>query len=160
MASESYKALLADQQSMMVRIWDLGPSEGEIPAKPELPKGKEGSPEYDLAMIDFRADLANYETALKAFAQAKKDFAAWQKTYGGPYEIEMFSVDAREALGISPDRYMVSDDRLPNHGLPKGRKPGPWHADEKKRQEELKRFSAQQVARDPVFGTAAQGATP
>lgn len=157
MASESFKALVADQHSMMVRLWDLGPSEAEMPARPETPKAKEGSPEHDLAMIDFRADLANYETALKAFSQAKKDFAAWQETFGGPYEIEMYSVDAREALAIAPDRYLVSDDRLPNHGLPRGRKPGKWHAEEKQHQEELKRFTAQQRARDPVFGS--QGAT-
>lgn len=158
MASESFNKLVADQHSMMVRLWDLGPNEGDIPTRPETPKGKEGSPEYDLAMIDFRGDLANYETALKAYGQAKKDFAAWQDTYGGPYEFEMYSVDAREALAIAPDRYLVSDDRLPNHGLPKGRKPGRWHAEEKQRQEELRRFTAQQVARDPVFGT--QGAHP
>lgn len=158
MASESFQKLVADQQSMMVKLWDLGPGEAAIPTRPELPQGKEGSPQYDLAMIDFRADLANYETALKAHGQATKDFAAWQATYGGPYEIEMYSVDAREALEIAPDRYLVSDDRLPNHGLPKGRKPGPWHHAEQQRQEDLRRFSAQQRQRDPVFGS--QGATP
>lgn len=156
MASESFKALLQDQQTMMVRLWDLGPSESEIPGKPELPTAKEGSPAYDLAMIDFRADLANYETALKAFSKAKKDFAEWQATYGGPYEVEKYSVDAREAMQIEPDRYLVSDDRLPNHGLPKGRKPGHWHIAEVQRQEEMRRFTAQQRDRDPVFGS--QGA--
>lgn len=157
MASDSFNALVADQHSMMVTLWDLGPAEAEMPARPETPKAKEGSPEHDLAMIDFRADLATYETALKTFSQAKKDFAAWQATYGGPYEFTAYSVDAREHLEIEPSRYMVSDDRLPNHGLPKGRKAGHWHAAEQKRLEELKRFTAQQRARDPVFGT--QGAT-
>lgn len=156
MASDSFKQLEADQQTMKVRLWDLGPRESEIPARPELPKGKEGSPEYDLAMIDFRGELANYETALKAYGQAKKDFAAWQATYGGPYEVEMYSVDAREALELDKERYLVSDDRLGNHGLPKGRKPGEWHFKEKQRQEELRRLSAQARSRDPVFGS--QGA--
>lgn len=147
---------VSDLPKMMVRVWDLGPSVPDTPDKPALPTGKEGSPEHDLALIDFKAAIANYETALKAFGQAKKDFAEWQKTYGGPYEKEMYSVDAREALEIEPERYLVSDDRLPNHGLPKGRKPGKWHHEEKQRQEELRRFTAQQRARDPVFGS--QGA--
>lgn len=148
----------SDLPKLMVRVWDLGPAVPEAPVKPALPTGKEGSPEHDLALIDFKGALADYETALKAFGQAKKDFAAWQATYGGPYESEMYSVDAREALAIAPDRYLVSDDRLPNHGLPKGRKAGKWHHEEKQRQEELRRHTARQLDRDPVFGSASQGA--
>lgn len=140
----------ADTNKLLVKIWDLGPTEPEAPVKPELPKGKEGSPEYDLALIDFRGDLANYETALKAYGQAKKDFAAWHKTYAGPYQIEMYSVNAREAIQIEPTRYMID--------LPKGRKPGKFHAEEQQRLKDERDSFAKMIKRDPVFGS--QGATP
>lgn len=149
---------VSDRHTLMVKVWDTGPVAPEPPEKPALPTGKEGSPEHDLALIEFKAGLANYETALIAFGKSKKDFAEWHKTYQGAYEIEMFSVNAREALQIEPTRYFVSDDRLPNHGLPKGRKPGKWHADQLERQEEAQRSFARTMARDPVFGN--QGATP
>lgn len=138
-----------DVNSLLVKIWDLGPTPPEAPGKPELPKGKEGSAEHDLALIDFRGELANYETALKAYGQAKKDFAAWHTTYGGPYQAEMYSVNAREAIQIEPSRYMVA--------LPKGRKPGKYHADEQQRMKDERQSFAKMISRDPVFG---QGATP
>lgn len=139
-----------DTNTLLVKIWDLGPATVEAPAKPDLPKGKEGSPEHDLALIEFKGELANYETALIAYGQAKKDFAAWHSTYGGPYQKEMFSVDAREAIQTEPSRYDAN--------LPKGRKPGKFHAEELLRQKEAQRTFAQTVARDPIFGS--QGATP
>jgi|SRR5882757_5503026 len=138
----------ADTNRLLVKIWDLGPDAPEPPAKPELPKGKEGSPEHDLALIDFKADLAKYEDGLKAFGQAKKDFTAWHTTYEGPYQIEMYSVDAREAIQIAPDRYVIE--------LPKGRKAGKWHIEEQQRQKAAQRSFARTVASDPIFGS--QGA--
>lgn len=138
-----------DTNSLLVKIWDLGPDAPEIPSKPDLPKGKEGSPEYDLALIDFKAGLAKYEEALAAYGRAKKDFADWHKTYDGPYQIEMYSVNAREAIQIEPDRYVTE--------LPKGRKAGKWHHEQIARQKDARRTFAQTMARDPVFGS--QGAT-
>lgn len=149
--------MVADLTAMKGRLWDLGPSVPEPPVRPAVPTGKEGSPELELALIEFKGEAANYDNALKAWGQAKKDFAAWQAMYGGPYEIERFSVDAREALQIAPERYFVSDSRLPNHGLPKGRKPGKWHHEEQERQAELKKAMARQAANDPIFGRT-QGA--
>jgi secreted Zn-dependent insulinase-like peptidase len=140
----------AEINKLLVKIWDLGPRAPETPVKPELPQGKEGSAQHDLAMIDFRAGLSQYETALKAYAQEKKDFDEWHRVYAGPYQIEMYSANAREALQNDPERYAVE--------LPKGRKPGKWHADEQQRQAEHRRTFAQMVARDPVFGS--QGASP
>ncbi|MCK1445424.1 hypothetical protein IVB43_23855 [Bradyrhizobium sp. 48] len=142
----------SDKGSMMVRMWDLGPLKPEAPEKPKLPEGKEGTPAHDLAMIDFDGALATYRSDLKAYGAQLKDFEEWHKKYQGPYEIEMFSIDAREAMAIAPDRYMVSDDRLDNHGLPKGRKPGKFHAEEKQRIAEASRARARELARDPVFG--------
>lgn len=139
----------ADTNRLLVKIWDLGPHSPEPPAKPELPNGKEGSPEHDLALIEFKADLVKYEEGLKAFGQAKKDFTAWHTTYGGPYQIEMYSVNAREAIQIAPERYVTD--------LPKGRKPGKWHVEELHRQKDAQRSFARTVASDPVFGS--QGAT-
>lgn len=137
-----------DKQSLLVCIWDLGPHAPVIPAKPSLPEGKEGSPAYDLALIDFNAELAAYKNALAAYGQAVKDFTEWHKVYAGPYEFETHSVNAREALANDPERYVAE--------LPKGRKPGKWHAEEQQRRKDLQRNFAQIVARDPVFGN--QGA--
>lgn len=142
-------AIADDSQSdvnlLLVKIWDLGPTAPVAPGKPELPQGKEGTPAYDLALIDFNAELAKYQEALTAFGKAKKDFAAWQKTYDGPYQMETYSVNAREAIQIEPGRYVAE--------LPKGRKPGKFHTDEIERQKNSRRTFAQTLARDPVFGS-------
>jgi hypothetical protein len=141
-----------DQGSMLVKMWDLGPLSPKAPQKPALPEGKEGTPAHDLAMIEFESALAKYKADLAAYGAQIKDFEQWHAKYQGPYEIEMYSVDAREAMAIAPDRYMVSDDRLPNHGLPKGRKPGKFHEEDKERRADAARVRARELARDPVFG--------
>lgn len=164
--STGYKATLdgapqvvGDLPSAMVRLWDLGPTEPTPPKRPDLPKGKEGDPEHDLAVIDFRGALAAYETELKAYGQAKKDFADWHKTYGGPYEIVNYhSADAYDALTNDPARYCVSRSDMPNHGLPKGRKPGPYQEQQKKRWAEQERELRHAAAMDPNFGRRQAGA--
>jgi hypothetical protein len=145
-----------DTNSLMVKVWDTGPLAPNAPSKPALPTGKEGSPDYDLAMIEFKGELAAYEKALVGYGAQKRDHADWHAKYGGPYEIEMYSIDAREALMIAPDRYFVSDSRIKNHGLPEKRKPGKWHEDQKQLRAEASRMSARDMKRDPVFGS--QGA--
>lgn len=155
--STSYRASIdgppvetnTDSQSLLVRIWDLGPPVPEAPTKPGLPEGKEGSPQHDLAMIEFEGELANYKTALAAYGRMKKDHAEWHKDYAGPYQFETHSVNAREAIQNEPSRYAAE--------LPKGRKPGKYHADQLQRQADERRTFAQTVARDPVFGN--QGAS-
>lgn len=166
MVSTSYKATLdgapqhvGDFPSALVRLWDVGPLEPVAPKRPDLPKGKEGDPDYDLALIDFRGALATYETDLKAYGAAKKAFADWNKTYGGPYEIVNYhSADAYDALTNDPERYFVSRSDFPNHGLPKGRKPGPYHEAQKKQWAEDARQTRRLADQDPIFGRKAAGA--
>lgn len=140
-----------------VFLWDIGPIKPTAPVKPTLPKGKEGEPEHDLAVIEFKGELDEYAEALKAYGVAKKEFAAWQKNQGGAIELRMFSCDAHDALERAPDRYFISastrgHDGLKNHGLPAGHKPGRGHEAniERARQGEAEFNSAR--ARDPVFG--------
>jgi hypothetical protein len=158
MASDANQHMYLDQRDMQVKLWDLGPKEPKAPERPVPPSGKEGSPDYDLALIEFRGALATYETELVAYGRAKKDFADWHRTYGGPYEMTRYSVDARDSLERDPGRYVVSDKRLKNHGLPIGRKPGPWHHTEQQRLADVQRDLARQAERDPVFGLQGAGA--
>lgn len=137
-----------ETNSLLVKIWDLGPDAPTMPSKPELPKGKEGSAEYEMAMIDFEGELAVYKTALATYGRMKKDHAEWHHQYGGPYQIEMYSVNAREAIQIEPTRYSAE--------LPKGRKAGRWQTEEQQRLKDERQSFAKMIARDPVFGS--QGA--
>lgn len=139
----------ADINSLLVKIWDLGPHAPEAPIKPDLPRGKEGSPEYELAMVDFEGALANYKTGLVAYSRLTKEHAEWHKNYGGPYQFSTHSVNAREAMQNEPARYVVK--------LPSGRKAGKFHAEEMQRQKDARHTFENIAARDPVFGS--QGAT-
>lgn len=145
-----------DQGSMIVKMWDIGPQKPNAPVKPGLPEGKEGSPAHDLALIELEGALAKYKGDLQAYGRELRDFEQWHRSYEGPYEISDHSVNVREAMQNDAERYFVSDDRLPNHGLPKGRKPGKWHENQKLVRAEQSRARARELARDPVFGT--QGA--
>jgi hypothetical protein len=162
--SSTYKASI-DQPSVMrndngtntllVRMWDTGPTAPKTPKRPKVPEGREGEPEYDLAMIEFKSTLSKYETALSRWGQEKRDFDDWHKTYDGPYELSMFSVEAREALQRDGKRYFVSDSRLDNHGLPTGMKPGIYHDQQRVLEAARQRELAATMAKDPVFGIGA-----
>lgn len=141
-----------DAGSMLVKMWDVGPTKPQAPEKPAMPEGKEGTPAYELAMIEIEGQLAKYRSDLQAYGKQLRDFEQWHKTYEGPYEIIDHSVNVREAMQNDPERYFVSDDRLPNHGLPKGRRPGKWHEHQKQVRAEESRARARELARDPVFG--------
>jgi hypothetical protein len=146
-----------DNASMMVWLWDLGPSKPVAPARPKPPKGQEGDPEYDLAMIEFREAMADYEVALKAHKQAKLDYADFETRYGGPYEFQQWSCDAADTLARDTKRYCISSrtrgyEKLPNKGLPKGMTPGHGQAENMRRaQEAAVDFEALKRS-DPVFG--------
>lgn len=147
----------ADNASMKVWLWDLGPSKPEAPKRPKAPVGKEGDPEYDLAMVDFREALGDYETGLKAYKQAKLDYADFEKRFGGPYEILMWSCDASDALDRAPKRYHISartrgHEKAKNGGLPAGVQPGHGHAENLRRMAEGDADLAAAMRRDPVFG--------
>lgn len=141
-----------DTAAMRVRMWDIGPKEPVAPKRPTPPKGAEGSPEYKLAMLDFDEAIKSYEAESAAYAVAKRDYDRWQAEYGGPIELDMASVDARDALTRDPARYIVSNPKKPNGGLPKGMKPGPAHMENMRRKEaELAEFEAVRRT-DPVYG--------
>lgn len=157
--------LLREQMTMRVKLWDLGPSKPVAPGKPKPPKGQDGDPDYELAKIEFREVLDQYADDLKRYAQAKKEYAQFLTQWGGPYEIEMWSVDARDALinhGENnqyghPPRYYVKDRRLPNDGLPEGMKPGHGHRTQLERRAAGDAEFEEQRRKDPQFGAAAQG---
>ena len=140
-----------------VVLWDIGPTKPVAPAKPALPKGKEGEPEFDLAMIEFKESLEEYAEALKAYGRAKTEYAKWQKDQGGAIELKMFSCDAHDALARDPKRYHISSstrghEKLKNFGLPDGVKPGKGQAENIRRAQEGEAEFAAARARDPVFG--------
>jgi hypothetical protein len=150
-----------------VIMWDCGPPEPQPPKRPKPPKGTEGDPEYDLALVEFREQLGEYELALQAYKQAKLDYAAFQKRYGGPYEIPMWSADANDALdrdqravkeGRQAElRYFISSktrgyEKLKNGGLPKGKEPGHGQAENLRREAESNSELAAAMRADPVFG--------
>jgi len=147
----------SDNRLMHVFLWDLGPSKPAAPKRPKAPVGKEGDPEYDLAMIEFTEAKADYESELKAYKQAKLDYADFEKRYGGPYEIMQWSCDAQDTLTRDPDRYCISSrtrgyEKLKNGGLPAGMKPGHGQAENLRRLAEGNADLAEARRRDPQFG--------
>jgi len=150
-------AALADQAASRVWLWDLGPKKPEMPKRPQMPAGKEGEPAFDLAMVDFREQILDYETAVKAYRADKTAFDAFAVRYGGPYEISMWSADASDALKNDAHRYCISArtrgyTSLKNGGLPVGMKPGKGHAENMRRMAEGDADLAAIKRRDPVFG--------
>lgn len=140
-----------------VILWDIGPTKPTPPAKPALPKGKEGEPEHDLAVIEFKEALEEYAEALKAYGRAKVEYAKWQKDQGGAIELRFFSCDAQDALQRDPERYYISSstrgyEKLKNNGLPAGYKPGKGQEENIRRAQEGEAEFAAARARDPVFG--------
>ena len=65
----------------------------------------------------------------------------------GPVGIEMWSIDARDALKRDPERFVVK--------LPKGMKPGPAHERNQERAARARDELAAAAAKDPVFGGVA-----
>jgi hypothetical protein len=159
--------MLHNEAASRVWIWDCGPPKPLPPKRPEVPKGKEGDPEYDLALIEFAELKDAYAAALKAYARDKDEFAKWQKDNGGPYLIAQWSCDAQDtfandARAVTEGRqakrryYMSSRTRgysnLPNGGLPEGVKPGHKHAENMRREEAGDADMEYARRKDPVFG--------
>lgn len=140
-----------------VMLWDIGPTKPVAPKRPVAPKGKEGDPEHDLAVIEFKQELEDYDAELKAFKSAKAEYADWQKRQGGAVELRMFSCDAYDALERSPKRYFISAstrgyEKLKNSGLPEGHQPGHGHEENIRRAQAGEAEFAAARASDPVFG--------
>jgi hypothetical protein len=156
-----------DNRAMMVWLWDCGPPKPQAPLRPKPPKGQEGEPEYDLGMIEFREQMADYEVALKTYRAQKAEHTDFEKRYGGPFEVYMWSVDATDALtndnkaveqGKQAARRWYISSRTPgwghlkNKGLPDKMKPGHGHAENLRREQESHADLAALKRADPVFG--------
>jgi hypothetical protein len=164
MAADANTHMIDDQRLQTVVLWDMGPPKPEPPKKPRwvAPNGtKEGDPDYDLAKLEFKGVLEQYEDDLRTYGRAKQEYAEFQKQWGGPYEClgvgPYFSVDAWDAIQRDPKRYCVSSrtrgyGNRPNQGLPDGVKPGRGHFENLKRIEAGESDLALARARDPVFG--------
>lgn len=163
-----FDALVSGRELSEVIFWDIGPAKPEPPKRPKSPVGKEGDPEYDLAVLEFRDQaLPKYEDDLRAYGKAKTDYEAWQEKWGGPYEFTQWSVDASDTL--ERDQRAVTEGRQPrlhyyissrtrgyghlkNHGLPAGMKPGRGHEENMRRKREADADLVAAGRKDPVFG--------
>lgn len=132
---------------MREKIWDLGPQAPKAPAKPEPPKGKDGDPDYELAKVEFEHALAIYREDLLAYGRQTKEYREWKKRDGGPVQIDLWTVDANEAMRRDPDRYVKS--------LPRGTKPGRAHFENLEREKAREEDLEADRKRDPQFGGAA-----
>jgi hypothetical protein len=150
--------MVDDQHDQQVWLWDTGPRKPKMPDKPIPPKQdgmSEG--EYDLAMIEFRVILEDYETELKAYGRARIEFQEWHKRNGGPVEFPQFSCDADDTLDREPNRYYVSSrtrghENDANLGLPPGMKPGHGQAELERRRREGDEMLKEVRRQDPIFG--------
>lgn len=150
-----------DNQSMKVWLWDLGPEKPVPPVRPKPPVGKEDDPEHGLALIDFREAIEAYDAALRAYKTAKAEYEDFATRFGGPYEREFWSVDARVALERDKDRWCISSrtrgyGHLKNGGLPKGVVPGHGQAEQERRMKEGEADLEVLRRKDPVFGEEAR----
>lgn len=146
-----------DLDLMQVWLWDLGPTKPVHPERPEPPVGKEGTPLYDLKVIEWREEKENYDRALLQYREDKERWDRWQRDNGGPVEIPQYSVNAREAMERDPKRYTLSartrgHGQLANRGLPLGMKPG--HGQKMLEERQRQGLEDLDLARrgDPFFG--------
>ena len=158
MAIDANTHMIEDRGTQMVVLWDIGPQKPAQPEKPNAPSGKVGEPAYELAKVEFDDTLQEYKAALEQYRRELKEFQAWHKRYGGPYEMfNVWSVDADDHLARDPKRYFVSASTRghsgrPNRGLPEGLKPGPAHAENLRRIAQGESDMATIKQSDPVFG--------
>ena len=165
--SSGAAGMLHNEAASRVWIWDCGPSKPVPPARPNPPKGKEGDPEYDLALVEFKETLEEYAVAIKRYGVEKADFAKWHADNGGPVMFSQWSCDAadtfaNDARAVAEKRqaerryYMSSRTRgystLPNEGLPERMKPGKKHAENLRREQAGDADMEYARRRDPVFG--------
>jgi hypothetical protein len=156
----------AHRESQVV-LWDCGPEKPRSPVRPIAPKGMAGDAEYDLAVIELKEKLEDYEAALKRYKRDQEDFEHWHAKNGGPIEFQMWSCDARDALEHdaravhegrqSRKRYYLSSKtrgyaHLANNGLPAGVTPGRGHEANLDRQAADDQALARARREDPVFG--------
>ena len=134
-----------DTESLRVRFWDLGPD--KPPKQPVAPKLL--APDDPIAKLEYEEAAAVYVAELQSYRSQKSAYDKWMAEMGGPVEVEMWSVDARDAVQRAPGRFVKR--------LPKGMQPGHGHAENLRRKEEENAEFRRVAATDPIFGTP-QGA--
>ena len=158
---------MLDRERSMVYLWDCGPPPPKPPMRPKAPKGVDGDPEFDLMKIEFEVLRDQYKEDLLSFGRRKAEFKDFETRYGGPFEVKMWSVDARDALARDAEavasgkqdkqRWYLSArtrgyETLPNGGLPGNMKPGHGHLENLRREREGDSDMAALKASDPIFG--------
>ena len=138
-----------ENNNLKQKVWDLGPVRPEAPKPPVAPeeasfKGASKVADYEVAKIQFDDALIDYKSALRIYADRMAEYSKWRRDNGGPVEIEMWSVNAREALANDPERY--------RRALPKGEKPGKTDHENKRKAELRLIEDAAAAKRDPHFG--------
>ena len=139
--------------NLKVKIWDLGPTRPAAPEAPIAPvetdfKGATRIADFAVAQVKFEDALVDYKTALRAYAAEREAYDKWRRETGGPVEIEMWSVNAKEAELRDPKRY--------TRKLPKGHKPGHAHLENERRATARKQEEAVAAQKDPHFGKGPQ----
>ena len=87
-----------------VDLWDLGPQVGpRPPAAPEEPdKSKLKGVELAAAEVAFEDATEDYRNSLRAWNAARKEHRDWLDRIGGPVKLQMWHVEAKEAMEIEP----------------------------------------------------------
>ena len=133
-----------------VDLWDLGPSAPTEPKEPAKPDSALKGAEKAAAEVEYEDAIENYKDELRAWSAARKDRRNWNEEMGGPRKIELWGCDARHAMTVEPDRYKLD--------LPKNMKPGRAQVEAEAREMAEREARERDVANDPQFGSASQGA--
>jgi len=128
-----------DTESLRRKVWDLGPDKPVAPVKPDQPKTDDA-----IAKMEYEEAAELYVAAIKAFRAQKAAYDRWREINDGPVQIEMWTVDLRDAIARAPGRYVPQ--------LPKGVKPGKGHFANLARQEAEDAEFRRVAATDPIFG--------
>jgi len=162
-----FDAMARGREISTVYLWDCGPEKPVAPKRPDVPKGTDGDPEYEVAKVEFKDLLETYERQIREYARAKVEFEKWQSDYGGPIERRFWSCDAQDAMARDQravaesrqkePRYYISTrtrgyERKHNLGLPKGVKPGHGQAAQEERERQGIADLERAARADPVFG--------
>lgn len=158
--------LVGMRDSHMVWLWDIGPEKPKPPVKPQVPHGKDGDPEFELAKLESQEALEKFADDLKRYRDMKKEHEDWQKKEG-PLVRQFWSTDARDALAHDAravkegrqerPRYYIASltrgyEKARNMGLPHGIKPGKGYERDLQRQIADNDELAKALRADPQFG--------
>ena len=159
-----WRSNLVDAHRLLkVAVWDTGPERPVKPAKPVPPKAPHGSIEADIAAIELKEAIANYDAQLAHYIAQLKDHDAWHARHSGPVILEMWSCDWKDAARHDTTataegrqhrrRYYRYDPRAQHQGLPVGTAPGRSHAEQIERRAAADQALEVAQASDPEFGS-------